>query len=76
MRELSGGSPKSHPMKKIRSTSHVDFLKAHIKISFLYNYENFWTLSHCVAGGQRRCVGLLMKFFTKNSPISSILDKI
>jgi hypothetical protein len=33
---LSGGSPKNHPMKKIdffKSTSHVDFLKAHIKIT-------------------------------------------
>ena len=25
------------------SASNVDFLKAHIKISFLYNFEKFWT---------------------------------
>ena len=40
IKELRGGSPKNHPTKKIeffRSTSHVDFLKAHIKISFLFN---------------------------------------
>ena len=84
-KNLSGGSPKNHPMKKIdffKSTSHVDFLKAHIKISFLYNSENFWTLPHWLAGSQRRCVRLIwelfqeMKFFTKNSPISSIFDQI
>jgi hypothetical protein len=46
---LSGGLPKNHPMKKIdffRSTSHVDFLKAYIKLSYLPNFQNFWTLPH------------------------------
>ena len=40
---------RKSPEKKIdffRSTSHVDFLKAHIKISYLPNFQNFWTLPH------------------------------
>jgi hypothetical protein len=37
---------RKSPIKKIdflKSTSHVDFLKAHIKLSYLANFQNFWT---------------------------------
>ena len=40
------------------STSHVDFLKAHIKLSNLANLQNFLTLHHWI-----KWMGLFLTFF-------------
>jgi hypothetical protein len=64
------------------SVSNVDFLKAHIKISFLNNSEKFWTSPLLKAGVRRKkgCtahIGTFSHFdlLTKNSPIFSILGQ-
>jgi hypothetical protein len=57
---------RKSPKKKIdffRSSSHVDFLKAHIKISYLANFQIFWTLPHWLAGIRRQRMGLKWTFF-------------
>ncbi len=62
---LSATVWETHPKKKIdffRSTSHVDFLKAHIKISYLANFQNFWILPHWLAGVRRQRMGLKLTF--------------
>jgi hypothetical protein len=63
---LSAGSRENHLFEKIdflRSTSNVFFLKAHIKISYQANFQNFWTLPHWLAKGQRQCENLIFALF-------------
>jgi hypothetical protein len=46
---LRGTVLETGPIQKIDdqiSASHVFFLKAYIKFSFLANFQNFWTLPH------------------------------
>jgi hypothetical protein len=66
---LSGGSPVNQPMKKIdlfRSTSHVDFLKAHIKLSYLPNFQNFWDAPSLIGIGSKKGCEAHMGTFSSN----------
>ena len=59
------------------SASHVDFLKAHIKLSNLANFQNFSTTPHWLAGVRKECIRLfialfsIFTFFTKSISIFS-----
>jgi hypothetical protein len=45
-------------------TSRVNFLKAHIKFSYLSNFQNFWTHPHWLAGVRKECIGLFFSTFS------------
>jgi hypothetical protein len=67
-------------MKKNRglhiSLKHVVFLKAHIKISHLPNFQNIWTLSWLVARVSKRgCETHKGTFSVKLVPFTLILTK-
>ncbi len=64
------------------STWNVFFLKAYITFSNLANFQNFWTLPSWYTGVLSKFITTKIvifwksQLFTKNGPISSILDQI